>query len=422
MNDQEGGMHPLGHAGRWISAVLLLGALLAGRARGATLGEDYGTPAAGNWVQAAKLVASDGEADDLFGWSVAVSGSRVVVGAPLDADNGSSSGSAHVFDWDGTQWIGTKLLPSDGVSGDEFGWSVAISGDRVVSGAFGSSKYAYVFDWDGTQWTETKLVQSDWSGADSFGISVAASGNRVVVGAPMDDNPNGIGSGSVYVYEYNGTAWVETRLIPSDGADFDEFGLSVAASGNRMAVGAYRDDDNGTDSGSAYVFEWDDGQWVETKLLPSDGAALDWYGFSVAADGDRVAVGSPLDDDGGIDKGSAYVFEWDGSRWVETKLQRGDGARGDGFGRSVAVSGNEVVVGALWDDDNGIDSGSVYAFGWDGSQWIETKLLASDGAAVDQFGNQVSVSGGRLVVGAPFDDDHGGEHRYLAGSRQAHGF
>ncbi len=364
------------------------------------------------FIETAKLLASDGAAG-AFGNSVAVSGDRVVVGAHFDDDNGTSSGSAYVFDWDGSQWVETKLVASDGAAGDEFGNSVAVSGDRVVVGAFEdddngfSSGSAYVFDWDGTRWVETKLVRSDPAEGDVFGGTVAVSGDRVVVGAPWDRD-NGNFSGSVYVFDWDGSQWVETKLLASDGTTQDEFGGSLGVSGDRVVVGAIRDDDNGNASGSVYVLERDGSQWVETKLLASDGRNGDHFGSSVAVSGDRVVVGADGDADHGNFTGSAYVFDWDGLQWVETKLVASDGAAGDLFGNSVAVMGDLVVVGAFDDDDNGSSSGSAYVFEWDGAKWAETKLVASDGAASDEFGLSVAVSGSRLVVGAPFDDPPSG--------------
>ena len=148
--------------------------------------------------------------------------------------------------------------------------------------------------------------------------------------------------------------------------------------------GPTRDDDNGVDSGSAYVFRYDGSDWVEeAKLTASDGAADDYFGGSVAISGDTAVVGAVCDDDNGRNSGSAYVFRYDGSDWAEeAKLTASDGAAYDYFGCSVAVSGDTAVVGASDDDDNGLDSGSAYVFRYDGSDWTEeAKLTASDGAA-----------------------------------------
>jgi hypothetical protein len=356
-----------------------------------------------------KLTASDGEQGDGFGVSVSISGDYAVVGAGGDAN---CSGSAYVFRRDGTAWIEeTKLTASDGAEGDEFGVSVSISGDYAVVGAYGDANYrgsAYVFRQDGTAWVEeTKLTASDGAEGDSFGWSVSISGDYAVVGAGGDANY----SGSAYVFRRDGTAWVdETKLTASDGAAYDNFGRSVSISGHYAVVGASGDDDNGLSSGSAYVFRRDGTAWVEeTKLTARDGTPGHGFGESVSISGDDAFVGASGDDDNGLGSGSAYVFRRDGTAWVEkAKLIASDGAAYDYFGGSVSISGDYAVVAAVANDDNGEWSGSAYVFRRDGPAWVEeAKLTASDGAAYDYFGRSVSISGDDAVVGAFLDDDNG---------------
>ena len=392
--------------------------------------------------EAAKLTASDGAAGDFFGWSVAVSGDTVVVGARLDDDNGPNSGSAYVFVEPGGGWAGSltqtaKLTASDGAAVDIFGESVAVSGDTVVVGAprdddnGSASGSAYVFvkpggGWAGSLTQTAKLTASDGADGDQFGESVAVSGDTVVVGAQLNDD-NGTSSGSAYVFVKPGGGWAGSltqtaKLTASDGAAGDQFGWSVAVSGDTVLVGAQLNDDNSTSSGSAYVFVKPGGGWAGSltqtaKLTASDGAAGDQFGYSVAVSGDTVVVGALFDDDNGRDSGSAYVFVepgggWAGSLTQTAKLTASDGAAGDQFGESVAVSGDTVVVGALFDDDNGTSSGSAYVFvkpggGWAGSLTQTAKLTASDAAANDLFGRAVVVSGDTVVVSALFDDDNG---------------
>jgi uncharacterized repeat protein (TIGR01451 family) len=371
-----------------------------------------------SWSETTKLTAGDGAAGDRFGYSVSLSGDRALVGAYGDDDNGSDSGSAYVFDFDGPSWSETaKLTASDGAAGDRFGYSVSLSGDHALVGAYGDDDHgsdsgsAYVFDFDGPSWSETaKLTASDGAASDQFGVSVSLSGDRALVGAYWDDD-NGSSSGSAYVFDFDSTAWTETaKLTASDGAAGNLFGVSVSLSGDRALVGAYGDDDNGNDSGSAYVFDFDGPSWSETaKLTASDGAANDWFGFSVSLSGDQALVGAFRDNDNGNDSGSAYVFDFDGPSWSETaKLTASDGAVGDRFGYSVSLSGERALVGAFRDDDNGNDSGSAYVFDFDGSNWSETaKLMPADGAAGDQFGFSVSLSGERALIGANGGDSSG---------------
>ncbi len=308
----------------------------------------------------------------------------------------------------------TKLLASDGAAADLFGCSVAISGDTAVVGAYGDddngdlSGSAYVFVHSGAAWTQAaKLVASDGAVGDYFGYSVSISGDTVVVGAYHDDDM-GDSSGSAYVFVRNGIAWTQAaKLVASDGAANDYFGWSVSISGDTAVVGAYLDNDMGSDSGSAYVFVGSGIAWTqEAKLVASDGKAGDQFGYSVSISGDTAVVGALYDGDMGNNSGSAYLFVRSGTTWTKVaKLVASDGSESDFFGYSVSISGDTAVVGAYFDDDNGGASGSAYVFVGSGNAWTqEAKLVASDGAASDNFGRCVSISGDTAVVGADGDD------------------
>ena len=372
------------------------------------------------WDQGVKLTASDGAAYDNFGISVAVDGDTLVVGAPGDDDNGADSGSVYVFtrDPDSGEWRqGAKLTPDDGQALDYFGYSVAVSGDTVLVGAYQDdedndledSGSAYVFvkpnseggwdDWDDLPQTNdddevedqddltAKLTASDAADDAYFGTSVALDGDTAVIGAPGDDD-DGIDSGSVYVFVRPSGGWagwgtlsateklgLTTKLTAgADGGAGDALGISVAldvetvledsveVEVTTVVVGAYLDDreDDATtevdetaiDAGSAYVFTnsavmWDDG----VKLPPSDGEAGDYFGYSVAVDVDTVVVGAYGDDENGSESGSAYVFTRDPSdaSWVQAnKLYAENGEAGGRFGYGVAVdaASNTALVGA----------------------------------------------------------------------------
>jgi hypothetical protein len=193
------------------------------------------------------------------------------------------------------------------------------------------------------------------------------------------------------------------KLLASDGAEDDRFGCSVSVSGDVAVVGAYYHDENGEDSGSAYVYRYDGLDWVEeAELLASDGESDDWFGYSVAVSGDVAVIGACQDDCPGFRSGSAYVYRFDGESWhQEARLSASDGAPADYFGLSVAISGDVVVIGAIWNDDNGDDAGAAYVYRYDGSGWTkEAKLLATYGAAGDEFGCAVSVCDDVAVIGA----------------------
>lgn len=208
--------------------------------------------------------------------------------------------------------------------------------------------------------------------------------------------------------------WREAaKLTASDGAAADGLGLSVSLSGDRAIVGTVFDDDNGDASGSAYIFERRaDGTWRQAaKLTAFDGAEGDHFGNSVALSGDLAIVGAWEDDDNGDRSGSAYVFERgrDG-RWRRAaKLRAADAAKGDSFGRYVSLKGDRAIVGADGDDDNGPHSGSAYVFerAANGLWRQAAKLRARDAAPGDMFGYSVSLTGDRAIVGAPGDSDKG---------------
>ena len=386
-----------------------------------------------------ELFASDDLGGENFGYSISISGTPgnkiAIIGARRDDDLGLDSGSAYIYRYNGTIWVEEqKLLASDGAQGDQFGFSVSISGtpgnEVAIIGARhdedngGNSGSAYVFRYNGAIWIEEpKLLASDGAADDAFGTSVSISGEVAVVGTLKGDGLV-VDSGSAYIYRYNGAIWVEgPKLIATDGATDDNFGRSVSLfsePGNEFAiVGAGNDDDNGTDSGSAYIYRYDPGLpgWTEEdKLLASNGATGDTFGISVSISSDTAVVGAWSGDGLVADSGSAYIYRYDPglSLWPEEdKLLASDGAMFDFFGWSVAIngtSGNEIaIVGAFFHDDNGTHSGSAYIYRFNGVSWVEEqKLLASDGVAGDRFGWSVSISsdpGNELaLVGAESGD------------------
>ena len=336
----------------------------------------------GGWTEVAELAASDGAGRGVFGTSVAFDGDRALVGAPggLGA-NGDFAGAAYVFEPDGRGgWTETaKLTASDGAEGDGFGDAVALAGDRALVGAsrddeagIDAAGSAYLFERDGRGgWTEAaKLTASDGGDSDLFGASVALTDERALVGAFRNSNDAGILAGAAYVFEPDGQdRWVETaKLTASDGARFDTFGTAVALAGDRAIAGAPgAADGSGVETGAAYVFDTDErGGWTETaKLTASDGEAPDSFGRVVAIAADRVLIGAEGDwNERGDGAGAAYLFELDGQGgWTETKLAASDGAEGDTFGISVALTDERAIVGAYFDDRADLTNvGAVYVF------------------------------------------------------------
>jgi hypothetical protein len=330
-----------------------------------------------------KITASDGANSDTFSYSVAMSGTKVVVGAPY-SDDPNNSGSVYVYNLDGTGE--QKITASDAADSDLFGFSVAINEDKVIVGAYGNddsgsaSGSVYVYNLDGTG--EQKITASDGASNSRFGWSVAVSDTHIVVGANGDDD-RGIYSGSVYVYNTDGTGQV--KITASDGAEFDGFGFSVAVTDNHIVVGAPNNDDP-SNSGSVYVYNLDGTGQV--KITASDAELGDAFGYSVAVSDTHIVVGAAEDDDRGSMSGSAYVYNLDGTG--EQKITASDGAVNDRFGAAVAIQGDKIIVGANGDDDAGNMSGAVYVYNLDGTG--EQKIVASDATGDEYFGFSVATN------------------------------
>ena len=300
----------------------------------------------------------------------------------------------------------TKITASDGALHDCFGWSVFTSGDFVIVGAPGSHEFyqpgkAYLYRYVGSGWDEIKITPSDGFDGDYFGYSVSISDETVIIGAPRICL--GIIQGQAYVYRFIGSGWDETIITASDGEGDDHFGESVSISGEYAIVGAPWDDDKGRNSGSAYIYHYNGNTWDETKITASDGEANDYFGVSVSISGNNAIVGSIYDDDYGENSGAAYIYHFNGNTWDETKITASDGEAGDNFGFSVSILGDNAIVG-LYDDDYGENSGAAYIYHFNGASWDETKITASDGEAGDGFGSSVSISGKYVIVGAMFDN------------------
>ena len=301
-----------------------------------------------------------------------------------------------------------ELTASDGAANDEFGYSVAASGSTVVVGApnheVGSNGWqgaAYVFVQNGTTWTQ----QAELTASDGAALGfVAVSGNTVVVGADCyPASPTSCGPGAAYVFAESGGTWSQqAELTASDGAAGDFFGNSVAVEGSMALVGAlYHTVGSNADQGAAYVFVESGGTWIQqAELTSSDGAALDYFGGSVALDGGTAVVGAFYHQ--ALGPGAAYVFAESGGTWSQqAELTASGGANEDFFGYSVVAIDGTVVVGG---PNHAVGSkggqGAAYVYTGSGSTWIQqAELTASHGAANDFFG-VVAASGSTVVVGA----------------------
>jgi hypothetical protein len=440
-------------------------------------------------AQQAYLKASNSEALDRFGASVAVSGDTVVVGATFEdsnatgvngnqADNSApDSGAAYVFVRAGGAWSQQAYLKASNTEGqDGFGGSVAISGDTVVVGAALEASNAtgvngnqadnsafwagaaYVFHRSGGIWSQQAYLKaSNTQAQDGFGGSVAVNGDTVVVGAFSEDSStagvngnqadnNAQFSGAAYVFVRSGGAWSQQAYLKaSNTGALDYFGAAVAVSGDTVVVGASGEASSATGAngnqadnslfgaGVAYVFVRSGGVWSQQAYLKASNPGLgDDFGSSVALSGDTLVVGARGEDSNAtgvngnqannsvLASGAAYVFVRSGGVWSQQAYLKASNTQlHDRFGASVAISGDTVVVGATGEsssatgvngnqaDDSTIESGAVYVFARSGGLWSQQVYLkASNTGAFDYFGRSVAVSGDTIVVGAYLEDSN----------------
>ncbi len=375
-----------------------------------------------------ELYAPNPQAYNQFGSAVGLSVDYALVGISRDDALGTDAGAAWLFAIRaGVSPPQRQLFASDGSMGDFFGCAVDIDGDFLVAGARSAdsphvdSGAAYVFSRDLVlgDWVEVSKLDPLVSVAgDQTGAAAAISGGLVAVGAPGDDT-SGIDSGIAYAYRQDPVsgAWnYEGWLLPNDGEAGDSFGEALDCDGDLVAVGAWGDDDLGSASGSVYLFRYVSGFqfWqLEAKLTASDGAAGDLFGWSVSVDGDVVVVGAPSDDDLGTRSGAVYSFRYDlGTRvWSEEqKLLPLGGLADDQFGRSVAVSGDELLVGSPGAPEGAAGHGRATWFrrAPGSGQWVEQAVLVDSSPQVtEQAGEHVALLGDRALVAAPNDRDKG---------------
>ena len=369
-------------------------------------------------TQIAKVTASDGVADDEFGGtpyessggpSVAIDGNVAVVAASY---KGGANGAVYVFTRSGSSWTQLQAITPPAAIGSNarFGYSVGISGDTIVVGApFTSTGAAAVYVLSGgTYALQQVLTASGALAGEQFGCSVAISGNSVAIGARYDDRNTA--GGAAYVFTRSGTTWSQQqRLKGSDQAASDDFGTSVSIDADTLVVGAIFKPANAP-TGAAYVYTRSGSTWsFQQKLVASDAASLDQFSRSISLLGNRVVIGAPQNQVTLYNQGAAYVFDRTGSTWSQTaRLLASDAASDDQFGYAVALGAGWTAVGARLDDAAAANAGSVYTYRASGASWVDEKLTtATDAVAGDRYGDSVGLSGVSLVVGAPFRDDRG---------------
>ncbi len=421
-----------------------------------------------NWGEIQKVSASDRAGYDYFGGAVAIDGNYAIVGAYLEEDSvtNENAGAAYIFEKDANgNWVEVeKLRASDYSMGDEFGNSVAVSGDYAVVGAHkemhdltgGNPTYvagsAYIFKRDGSgNWNEVqKIVPSDRNWAAIFGCSVSISGNTIVVGAFGDsEDVTGLNykysAGAAFIFEKDGSGvWNETqKIVASDRDSYAYFGLSVSIDGDILLVGspsnkyAVGSGDTLIDCGAAYFFEkGTSGTWVEAqKVCAADRAYDDSFAESVSLSNNYAIIGAQGQDEDATGgnflnhSGAAYIFEKNGSGvWNQAKMMVASDRSlyGGSMGATVDIDSNVAIAGARYErnDANGtndiLSAGAAYIFIRDGSgNWQHAnKIVASDRAQQDEFGYSVAIDGDNILVSAKLNcyDAAGNNFLGMAGS------
>jgi len=363
-----------------------------------------------------KLFASDPGGGDRFGGDVTVQGAILMVGArgADGVEGAANAGAAYVFELVGSSWQQTqKLVVSEATHGQHcFGGHVFLHDeiafianpcDRDPLGGIVHGSL-YVFEKGPGGWERVARLVHSTTSEDGFASDLWAFGSVLIVGADLADGPQ-TDSGAAYVFESTESGWVERQeLLASDGETDDRFGGAVALEGSWAIVGALGEDGLDIAIGAAYMFEFDGTGWVERqKLRASDAGRTNRFGTAVTIDGNRVLIGADGATGVVTDSGAAYVFQYDGTDWVETaKLFASDGMSSDDFGHRVALQGDRAFVSAPHAAGAaGIRAGAVYVFEYDGSQWSEVaKLTGMDGELGDEYGFGLAVDGTTVVVGA----------------------
>jgi hypothetical protein len=357
------------------------------------------------------VAASDGKADDYFGYSVSISGAYAIIGAPLANPSGiTNAGVAYIFHYDGMQWHEQqKIVPEGATTEYYFGAAVAILGDHAIIGAPGptsSTGVAEFYRINGSTWEyQQTITANDLQNGDNFGSALSMSGSSVIIGANMANLPGINDAGAAYVFIFNGTSWIQQgKLTANDAAVGDLMGHSVSIFEDYAIAGApYANPMGLGDAGAAYVFHFNGASWLQQqKLTASNPAALDNFGWSAGMHEEFAIVGAPyvnyVAPDTVADSGAAYVFRLLSNTWVEQQmLSASDRVNVVGFGFNIAVHDTYAMITAPLDGSQQ----KVLIFRNINGLWLEYENFTMPGGAFDDlFGYTASLDSDRFVIGA----------------------
>ena len=369
------------------------------------------------------ILPQDGKPDDNFGFSAAIDGDTVLVGAfKADINGVTDAGVAYVYVHNDNGWEQqAKLVAEPMFAEDTLGGNVALKNDFAMLGAMlrddkGKDSGAVVFfERQSTNWVQKQILTApDGQAGDAFGQSIALTDTHLVIGSPKKD-ALGKDSGAAYIYQRKNGVWrYQTTITASDGVAGDLFGISVAIDGNTILVGADLHDKTAENAGAVYAYVLDKTGWKqEAKLMASDGGHTDIFGVRVAISGNTALISARRDDVDGIgtDAGSAYLFERKDRIWTEKmKLTSPDGKAHDRFGRGVALSKDFAVISAMNHDANGMDTGAIYIYKKNTNGWeYASKFTAKVSLPEDRFGWNVGISNDKAVIATPMHDGNGAD-------------
>lgn len=366
----------------------------------------FGNISISQWYETDILKESEPTSGGNVGSGVDISGEWAIVGAGENDEYGVNAGAIIFYKNVDGEWVEMQKLVAEEVeNGDYFGRYVGIDNHIAVAGSvcdgdFGDCSGAtYVFELgDDGVWIETaKLTASDADAEDGFGSDVAIHGEQIIVGAPFNQDA-GVRSGSAYIYEKTDGEWVETaKLVSADLDEEDWFGFSVDIEGDRAAVGAWLEGDEAY-YGAAYLFEKTEGVWEEVaKIIPSELTGS--FSIDIALDANHLAVGAA---------DAVFVYDLSGAEVEEMVMLTASSEFADGFGTSIALDNNRLIVADAADDMIGTNAGAGYVFVLEDDVWVEkTMFFPSDPAIGTGFGEfrNIAIDNDYIFAGATGYDE-----------------
>ncbi|MBN1970443.1 MAG: choice-of-anchor J domain-containing protein [Candidatus Delongbacteria bacterium] len=349
-----------------------------------------------------------GQNYDGFGRCVSIKDDMAIVGSYYDDDVVIDQGLVYIYYKNGNDWeIGQILTPDTPIEEGNYGVFTWTDGETIIIGANTdmAEGAVYIYEHNGTEWVKTQRIEaSDGEQLDDFGYHVSISGDKMIISAQNDDDFN-TNSGAVYYFHKENGSWVEKQKIyPHDPVQWGGFGQYHAMNDNTLFVSYYLKD-NG--AGRVDIYNLNGDTWeFESSIFPDDSQADSWFGRYILLDNNSLFISASLDDGNGLNSGSVYVFNFDGSEWVQSqKLVPNDITEGANLGEGIAISGNKLAIGALFDDEVAYSAGAVFMYDFNGSEWVyDRKVVGSTLNDNDYFGESVALDGNQMIVGAYFKE------------------